>query len=141
MFLEIISNEVKEYGSEVLFYDEEEIGLTKWFIVSVWADAFLRAAGDSWIKESWYNPPEQVATSGLWRLKCGNGYIAIAKNQKVLGDHENFHNTLRTKYAKHPLAINIAGKYRRLNDMALEINLRLREFSDMQHLPGHCNLC
>jgi site-specific recombinase XerD len=140
-FLKLITDEVEGYRVKVNFHDEEKPGLTKWFIVTAWRDAILKATGYPWIHDSWYHPPESISGTSLWQLRCGAYIIGIAESKKTLKTYENWHKKLRVKYAKNKLAQDIAAKYQKLNDTAQDIGQRLQEFSDMRRLPGHCELC
>lgn len=139
-FLKLITDEVKACR-EVNFHDEAEPGITKWFNFTVWKDAIQKAGGYPWIGDSLYKPPEPSTPSNLWQLRCGPYIIGIAKSKKTLKIYENWHKNQRVKYAEHPLAQDIDAKYRELTNITLDIRQRLQEFSDMQYLPGHCELC
>jgi hypothetical protein len=140
-FLKLIVDEVKGYRAKVCSHDEGKPGLTKWFIISAWNDAIQKAGGYSWITDSWYKPHESIPGTNLWRLRCGAYIIGIAESKKTLKTYENWHKKLRVKYAKNKLAQDIAAKYQELNDTVQDIRQRLQEFSDMERLPGHCELC
>ena len=141
MFLKLIADEVKGYRAKVNFHDEPKPGLTKWFIITVWNDVIQKASGHSWIDDSWYKPPESIPDTSLWQLKCGSYGISIARSKKTLATYKNWHKKLRVKHAEHPLAIDIAVKDREMGNIAQEIRQQLQKFSDMEHLPGHCELC
>ena len=140
-FLKLITDEVKEYRAKVFFHDEANPGLTRWFIVIAWNDALQKAGGYSWIDDSWYHPPESIPDASLWQLRCGGYGIAIARSKKRLKTYENWHKKLRVKYANHQSAKDIVAKSQELSNIAQDIRQRLQEFSDMQRLPGHCELC
>lgn len=140
-FLRLIADEVKGYRAKVSFHDEAKPGLTRWFIITAWNDAIQKAGDYSWIDDSWYHPPENIPDTSLWRLRCGAYPIGIAKSEKTLRTYENWHKKLRVKCAENQLAKDIAAKYQELNDTAHGIRQRLQEFSDMERLPGYCELC
>jgi site-specific recombinase XerD len=140
-FLKLITDEVKGYRAQLDFHDEAKPGLTKWFIISAWNDAIQKAGGYSWIDNSWYKPYESVPGTNLWKLNCGAYAIGIAKSEKTLKTCENWHKKLRLKYEKDPLAKGIAVKDQELGIIAQYVKQRLQEFSDMQQVPGHCELC
>jgi hypothetical protein len=140
-FLKLITDEVKGYRAKVSFHDEVKPGLTKWFIIIAWNDAIERATSHSWIDDSWYKPHESIPNTNLWQLKCGAYSIGIARSERTLKMYENWHKKLRAKYAEHPLAKDIAAGSQELSNIAHDIQQLLQEFSDMQHLPGHCELC
>jgi len=140
-FLKLIADEVKGRKAKVNFHDETKPGLTRWFIITVWNDAIQKASGYSWIDDSWYHPPEPSTPHNLWQLRCGGFIIGIARSKKTLKTYENWHKKLRVKCAEDPLAKDLAIKYQELSKFAQEIRQRLQEFSDMERLPGRCELC
>ena len=140
-FLKLIADKVNGYRAKVNYHDEAKPGLKKWFILTVWHDALQKAGGYSWIDDSWYKPHESIPNASLWQLKCGGYVIGIARSEKTLKTYEDWHKKLRGKCAEKQLAKDIATKYQELNDTAQEIRQRLQEFSDMDGLPGHCELC
>lgn len=141
MFLSLIVDEVKGYKTKVSFHDEVEPGLTKWFVMTAWNDALQKPGGYSWIDDSWYKPPERIPGTNLWQLKCGAYDIGIAKSEKTLNIYRNLHKKLRLKYAEHPLSKDINTKNQELNIIVQDVRQRFQEFSDIQHLPGNCELC
>ncbi len=141
IFLNLIADEVKGYRTKLSFHDELKSGLTKRFIMTACNDALQKAGGHSWIDDSWYKPHESIPNTNLWQLKCGAYIIGITKSEKTLKTYRNWHKNLRGKYAEHPLAKDIAAKSQEMSNIAQEIRQRLQEFSDMGHLPGHCELC
>jgi len=140
-FLVTITEEVKNYRAKVCFYDEAKPGLTKWFVITAWNDALQTAGSRSWIEDSWYKTPEDINGAGLLQLKCGAYSIGIANSKKTIKLYENWHKKLRATYAEHQSAKDIHAMSRELDNIAQDIRQRLQEFSDMQHLPGHCDLC
>jgi site-specific recombinase XerD len=140
-FLKLITDEVKGYRVQLDFHDEGKPGLTKWFIISAWNDAIQKAGGYSWIDNSWYKPYESVPGTNLWQLRVGGAVIGIAKSKRTLKSYENWQKKLRLKYATDPLAKDIAVKDQDLGIIAQDVKQRLQEFSDMQQVPGHCELC
>jgi len=139
--LKLITDEVKGYKIKINFHDEGKPGLTKWFIISAWNDAIQKAAGHSWIDNSWYKPYESVPISNYWQLRGGGTIIGTAKSKRILKIYETWHKKLRLKYAKDPLAKDIAVKDQELGHVLQEVQQRLYEFSDIQQVPGHCELC
>lgn len=140
-FLKAIADEVSGHKAQVRFHDEAKPGLTRWFIITTWNNAIQKAIGYSWIDDSWYHPPEPSIPSNLWQLRCGAYIIGIARSKRTLKTYENWHKKLRVTHSENPLVKDIAAKGQELNDSAEEIRQRLQEFSDMQPLPGHCELC
>ena len=45
------------------------------------------------------------------------------------------------KYGEHKSAKDIHTKSQELSNIAQDIKQRLQEFSDIERLPGHCELC
>ena len=140
-FLKIIANEAMGYRAKVFFNNEVMPGLTRWFIITIWKDAIDKAGGHAWIDNSWYKAPECIPGTDLWQLKCGGYIIGIAQTKKTVKTYENWHKHLRGKSAADPLAMKISAAQQELNNTAQVIRQQLREFSDMEHLPGHCELC
>lgn len=141
MFLKLIAEEVKGYRTKVNFHDELKPGLTKWFITIVWNDAIQKAGGHSWVDDSWYKPHESVTGTNLWQQRCGAYAMGIAKSKRMLKTYENWHKMLRAKYAEHDSAKDIHAKSQELSEIAQNISQLLREFSDIECLPGKCELC
>ena len=140
-FLLIITEEVRGYGAKVSFHDEVKPGLTKWFVITAWSDALQQVGGRSWIEDSWYKTPEHTDYTGLWQLQCGAYSIGIVESEETLKQYESWHKELRAKYSKHQLAQDIHAMTQELETIAQDNRQRLREFIDMQRLPGHCELC
>ncbi len=139
--LKLITDEVKGYRTKVDFHDEGKPGLTKWFIISAWNDAIQKAGGHSWIDNSWYKPYENVPVTNYWQLRGGGAVIGIAKSKSTLKFYETWHKKLILKYATDPLAKDIAVKDQELGSVVQDVKQRLQEFSDMQQVPGYCELC
>jgi site-specific recombinase XerD len=135
----LITDEVDRTGVKVNFKDDEEFGLTKWFTFAIWNDAIQKAAGRSWINDSWYI--YESIPGSKWQLRCGPDVIGIAEKENILTTFEDLHKTLRAKYARDRLARDIIDKELDLNNLAQEIIKRLHEFGDMNRLPGRCELC
>ena len=138
--LKVIINDVEAYRANIFFGDETKPGLTKWFPLMVWSDAIQKAGGYSWIRESWYHPPENIAGSNLWRLRCGAYPIGIAKTKTRLKTYENWHKTLRENYTVSPAVKDINKRHLKLDETATQIKQLFLDFSDMEHLPGSCDL-
>lgn len=139
--LKLIADEVEGYRVKMSFHDEAKPGLTKWFIITTWHYVLWSAVGYGGIDDSLYRPHDSILDTGLWQLRCGAYTIGITRNKKTLKTYESQHKKLRLKYAEHPLGKDIAVKYQGLNETVKEIRQRLEEFSDIEHLPGHCELC
>jgi hypothetical protein len=140
-FLKLITGEVKGYRTKINFHDEMKSGLTRWFILTIWKDAIDKAGGYSWIHNSWYKPHESIPGTSLFKLDCGGNTMGIAKSEKTLKKYKKWHKKLRVKYAEHQSAKDIYTKNQEISDLAQEIRERLQGFSDMEPLPGHCDLC
>ncbi len=139
--LKLITDEVKAYRMKVDFSDEGKPGLTKWFIISAWNDVIQKAGGHSWIGKSWYKPHENIPGTNYWQLRGGGAIIGIAKSKRTLKIYETWHKQLISKYAKDPLAKDIPIKDQELGSIVQEVKQLLEEFSDIQQVPGHCDLC
>jgi hypothetical protein len=141
MFLKFIADDVKGYRAKVSFRDEAKPGLTKWFVLTAWNDILQQAGGFPWIDDSWYKPHESIPDTNLQQLKCGSYIIGIAKSKITLKTYENWHKKLRVNSVKHQSAKDLHAKSQELSNVAQEIRQRLLEFSDMERLPGRCELC
>jgi hypothetical protein len=141
VFCRLLLDDVKGYKVKVNFHDEAKSGLTRWFIITAWYCVLWRAFGYVVIDDSLYKPHESIQGSNLWQLRFGAYVIGIARSEKTLETFKSWHKELRVRYAKHPLAKGVASKYHRLSETVQDIAQRLIEFSDMQNLPGHCQLC
>ena len=86
-------------------------------------------------------PCEIIPRNQLIQARCGVFIIGIAENERTLDLYKAWHKKLRGKYAKHVLANNLTSKNEEMGTLAQEIRQRLREFGDLQYLPGHCELC
>lgn len=140
-FLKLILDDVAEYRVKVNFRDEAKTGLTRWFIITAWHCVLWSALGNAQIDDSLYRPHESVPGTSLWQIRWGGSVIGIARGKKTLRTYESRHKKLRDTHTENPLAREIAARYKRLNESAQDIRERLEEFSDMQRLPGHCQLC
>ena len=139
--LKLISEEIAKSGEKVNFNNEGQPGLTRWFILTLWNDAIQKAGGYSWINSSWYKNPENITGTRLVKLDCGGNTIGIAKTQKNLKMYENWHKILRINYSKHPLAKDLYVRNQEINNLGQDIRNRFQEFSDIEYLPGACELC
>jgi integrase/recombinase XerC len=138
--LKLIIDDVEAHRTNVFFGDETKPGLTKWFPLTVWSDVIQKAGGYSWIRQSWYHPPENISGSNLWRLRCGAYPIGIAKTKTRLKTYENWHKTLRENYAISQAVKDINKRHLKLDETATQIKQLFLDFSDMEHLPGSCDL-
>lgn len=143
-FLKLIAGEVKGEAHLDFHNELKTPGLTRWFVLTAWYDAIEQAQGLPLIGYSRYEPHDSRAGGrdiDLWQLKRGANPIGMAKSERTLKKYENWHKQLRAKYAEHPMAKEIAAKDKELSDIVQDIKQRLHEFSDMERLPGHCDLC
>ena len=139
--LKLITDEVKESKIKANFHDEIVPGLTRWFFLTSWHDAISNAGSNPWINDSWYKTPENITETNLLKLDCGGYTLGIAKSRKTIKTFEHWHKQLRNKYAKHQSAKEVHINNREIDTLAQQIRERLEEFSDMQYLPGMCDLC
>ena len=58
-----------------------------------------------------------------------------------MGSMDNHWIKIRVKYAEHQSAKDIYAESQEMSNIAQDIRQRLQEFSDMQRLPGYCELC
>jgi integrase len=139
--LKLITAEVKELNTNVNFNDEIVPGLTRWFIITIWEDVISNAGGNSWISDSWYKAPKSIPGISLLKLDCGAYTLGMARDEKTLKMFENWHKKLRNKFAKHKSAKEIHAKDQGIIELAQQIRERLQRFSDVEYLPGTCDLC
>jgi integrase/recombinase XerD len=139
-FLKLIKDEV-EKKTKVNYTDADKPGLTKWFIITIWNDALCQANGSKWITDSWYKSSKSDSNPELKELKCGGYVIGNAESDKAVNNYANWHKSLRAKFADHSSAKTIYAKEIEINDTIGEIKEKLKEFSDLKLLPGHCELC
>jgi hypothetical protein len=139
--LKIMADEVTGYHLPVVCSDEEKNGLTKWFVILAWNDAIQKAITNrGMISESWYRHSQTSSGSTLWKLNCGGKTIGYADDDEALKTFENWHKKLRIKYSTSQLGKNIAAKDLEATNLVQEVRGLLQEFSDMEPLPGHCEL-
>jgi hypothetical protein len=141
MFLKLLMDDVKGRKAKVNFHDEPEPGLMKWFVITAWYCILWDAFGHGAIDDSLYRPHESIQGADLWQLRFGAYVIGVARSEQTLETYKNWHKELRIRYAKHPLVRDVADRCKRLDETVQNITQRLKEFSDMQNLPGHCHLC
>ena len=139
-FLKTIANRTREFGVDVHFDYKEAPGLTSWFPVTIWRDSIQKAAGQSWINDSWYQSSEVTSDTGLRQLRCGAFVIGIAESEETIETYKNWHKNLRGVYAEAESASMIARKYEETEDSAREIKQLLLEFADTEEIPGSCEL-
>ena len=139
--LELIVNDVKELKIKLNFHDEIMPGLNRSFIVTIWQDTICNAGGNSWINDSWYKTPKSMPGTNLFKLDCGGYTLGLSQSEKTLETFKSHHKKLRNKCAKHKLAEDISFQDREIGDLVRLIRERLLEFTDMQFLPGTCDLC
>lgn len=140
-FLKLIKDEVEKNKTIVNYTEDFKPGLTKWFIITIWNDALCKANGSNWITDSWYKSSASASNPELWELKCGAYPIGTVEGRNTLNNYENWHKSLRAKYASHSLARAISAKGAEISETIKEVRERLQEFSDLKHLPGQCELC
>jgi len=136
-FLKLITDEVKGYRAKIDFLDQGKPGLTRWFIISAWIDAIQKAAGHSWIIDSWYKPYESVPGAKLCQSRCGGAVIGIAGSKRTLKIYEIWHKKLIRKFTNNPMATDLADKDQELGIITEDVRQRLQEFSDLDQVPGY----
>ena len=139
-FLKIVTDTIRG-AAKVNLHDEVKLGLTRWFIITVWIDAIQQAGDHTWIHNSWYRPPSKIPDTRLWKQDCGAYRIAIRRDEESLTHLLRLHKELRHRCASHPLARSAAIKGREIDNTSEGIRQRLYEFRDMASLPGHCEIC
>jgi hypothetical protein len=139
--LKLLMDDVKERKERINFRDDAKPGLKRWFAVTAWHCVLWRAVVRGTINDSLYRPHESIQGTDLSQLRFGAYVIGVARSEQILEMYEGWHKELRIRYAKHPLAKDVAHRYKNLGESVQDITQRLKEFSDMQNLPGHCHLC
>jgi hypothetical protein len=140
-FLKLLTDDVKERKERINFRDDAEPGLKKWFVVTAWYCLLWRAIVRGTINDSLYRPHESIQGTDLLQLRFSAYVIGVARSEQILEMYEGWHKETRLRYANHPLAKDVAHRYKTLGESVQDITRRLNEFSDMQNLPGHCHLC
>jgi len=131
----MVKDEVEgSYDVSIPMHDQQQPGFTPWFLVTICGDAIERASGVSYITDSWYK------YEGL-DLRCGAFLICKCMSNKDLDVYRNAHVALMAKWAASQLAKEIAKQRSCLYQLQDKIRRQLQKFIDMEHLPGHCELC
>ena len=97
------------------------------------------ARGHRWIDDTWYKSPEKV--DGLWVLRCGAFDIAYDKDSHSLNDLRELHKGLRSDLRMTKAAQALEPKRQELEAEAALLRGILQEFSELDHVPGRCELC
>jgi integrase/recombinase XerD len=139
-FLKLITDEIRPQKVRLYLHAEEKPGLTRMFPITIWNDAIQKAEGHPWIHGLWYKH-QGITETGLSRLNCGGFTLGIAENENTLKNYEKLHKELRAKYARHPSVKGIYTKNLELSNLFQEVRQELKEFSDVENIPGHCDLC
>lgn len=124
----------KSYSVSIPMKDKGQIGFTMWFPITTCGDAIEQARGVPYITDSWYK------YEGL-DLRCGAFLIYKGIPDEDLDVYKNAHVALRVKYAAHEQAREIAKQRGSIYQIEDKIRQQLQKFIDMEHLPGHCELC
>ena len=77
----------------------------------------------------------------LWVLKYGARGIYIALNTEELDNHQKMHEDLIVAYASDPTTLDFATLRNNLSEIDTQISRQLQKFSDMERVPGYCELC
>jgi excisionase family DNA binding protein len=113
---------------------EEQHGFTVWFPITVLADGVDQVQWSTPLREF----PYRLEASGL---RFGAWLIYHGGEDEDFKVYEDAHRKLRSICAKWKQTIRIGEQRRELFRVATEIKERLGQFTDMEHLPGHCELC
>jgi len=124
----------KSYNVSIPLDYQGQPGFTPWFLITTCGDAIEQARGVPYITDSWYK------YEGL-DLRCGSFLIYKGIPDEDLDVYRNAHVALRVKYAAHKQAREIAKQRGRIYQIEDKIRQQLQKFIDMEHLPGHCELC
>lgn len=113
---------------------EEQHGFTVWFPITVLANGVDQVQWSTPLREF----PYRLEASGL---RYGAWLIYHGGEDEDFKVYEDAHRKLRSICAKWKQTIRIGEQRRELYRVATEIKERLGQFTDMEHLPGHCELC
>ena len=81
-------------------------------------------------------------TNNLWLLgRYDAGDIYVGRNSEELEICESMHRDLADKLSKPDHAKKVAKLHKNLQETSDHIKQQLQKFTDMEHLPGHCELC
>jgi hypothetical protein len=138
--LKQICDKIRKLGVEMNSNDEMMPGLTRSFPLTIWRDAIQKVFGQSWVDDSWYHTPESIPDTEFWQLRCGAYVIGIANEKDTLTTFENWHKDLRAVYANGEKTKMLATQSTGVDKITRQIKQRLLEFSDMEILPGSCDM-
>jgi hypothetical protein len=109
-------------------------GFTLWFPITILADAVEQTQGSAHFRDFLY----QTESSGL---RFGAWLIYQGAQDEDLKLYEDVHRELRSRCAAWKQTKRIAKQRQELYRTIAEIKERLGQFTDMERLPGHCELC
>ncbi len=137
--LKQVVDKIRIQRPAVLGEEPNQPGLTKWFAVMAWHDILERALGRSWLNDSWYCSPERVGD--LWLLKCGAYDISWAPTAQTLSEDRDYHKDVRSDRELMMVAQGIVEQHTRLEATAERLRGLMKEFGDLERVPGQCDLC
>lgn len=88
-----------------------------------------------------YKTKRHSLNPDLWVLRYGAYGVYIGQTKEELERYQDMHKDLITKYASNPLTRDMPTIWEKLSEIRGQINRQLQIFSDMEHLPGRCELC
>jgi hypothetical protein len=128
----------KTYNVSIPGEDRGQPGITKWFPITICADAVYQARGKPWIDDSWYR---YETYGGGVALKSGAYGIYNGKPDEDLKPYQEAHIKLRGRYATSKLAKVVAEQRKKLDEAVADLRQQLQKFIDIERLRGHCELC
>jgi excisionase family DNA binding protein len=124
----------KTFNTSIPMADIDRHGFTLWFPTTVLADAVEQAQWSTHFGDF----PYRLEASGL---RFGAWLIYHGYEDEDLKLYEDAHSELRSRCATWKQTKRIGEQRRELYRTVTEIKERLGQFTDMERLPGHCELC
>jgi excisionase family DNA binding protein len=124
----------KTFNTPIPTDDVEQDGFTVWFPVTILADAVEQAQWSTNFRDFLYRHEGSGLRFGAWLIYHGG-------EDEDLKLYEDAHSELRSRCAHWKQTKRIAEQRQELYRTVTEIKERLGQFTDMERLPGRCELC
>ncbi len=108
------------------------------FCGTVCADAVGRATGSP--IQLKYKTERHFLNNELWVLKYGGYGIYLTLNTEELMKCQKMHENLIVECVSDPITLKMANLKELLTIIGLQISRHLQKFSDMEQIPGQCDL-
>lgn len=110
-------------------FDYEEAGFAIEFFDTITASAIL-----GFYKDTLYHVEKGILQWGMYKIYYGSP-------DDDFEVYKNIHSELIAKYHENDLAKQIEGQFGKLRQTEQYMKNQLIKFSDMEQLPGRCDLC